>query len=228
MTTLLTVLKSGGRYDAGWVDRLHRGARRSIPGLDRVVCLSDLPIAVPGVELIPLRHDWPAWWAKFEAFRPEVSDDLTILCDLDTVFCGDASAITDEGSAAMEDYFLKGRLSTALMRWRGAAFADLYETFKAEPQRWMMPGSCGAVPNSVHGDQVVVDHLLRRSGRLPDFLQQRHPDLLDFYDPEKTDQGPIIIFIGDSKPDKVPRELQTRWYGGDDGTFAEQASPALA
>ncbi|MFP5076206.1 hypothetical protein ACLE20_02770 [Rhizobium sp. YIM 134829] len=227
MTTLVTVLKSGGRYDARWVDRLQRGARQSIPSLDRVVCLSDLPVVLPGVETIPLRHDWPAWWAKFEAFRPEVGDDLTILCDLDTVFSGDASAIAEDGSAAMEDYFLKGRLSTALMRWHSADYADLYETFEAEPERWMKPGSCGAVPNSVHGDQVVVDHLLRRSGRLPAFLQQRHPGLLDFYDREKTDQGPIIIFIGDSKPDKAPASLQTLWYGPNDGARESHGSPAL-
>lgn len=213
MVTLTTVLKSGGRYDATWVERLNAGARRSIPGLDRVVCLTDLTFQAGGVEVVPLRHGWPAWWSKFEAFRPDLADDLTILCDLDTVFTGDAGALVDDSMAAMEDYFLKGRLSTALMRWRQNELGHLYDTFKAEPERWMQPGSCGKVPNSVHGDQVVVDHLLRRDGRMPDFLQIRHPDLLDFYDPAYADQGPIIIFIGDSKPDTASQAVQDAWCG---------------
>lgn len=213
MVTLTTVLKSGGRYDATWVERLNAGARRSISGLDRVVCLTDLDLQVAGVEIVPLRHGWPAWWSKFEAFRADLADDLTILCDLDTVFTGDAGALVDDSTVAMEDYFLKGHLSTAIMRWRGDELDHLYETFKAEPDRWMQPGSCGKVPNSVHGDQVVVDHLLRRDGGMPEFLQKRHPGLLDFYDPVHTEQGPIIIFIGDSKPDTATQAVQDAWRG---------------
>lgn len=211
MVTLTTVLKSGGRYDVTWVERLNAGARRSIPGLDRVVCLTDLDLQVAGVDSVPLRHDWPAWWSKFEAYRTDLADDLTILCDLDTVFTGDAGALVDDSMAAMEDYFLKGRLSTALMRWRGNELDHVYERFKAEPDRWMQPGSCGEVPNSVHGDQVVVDHLLRHGGLMPEFLQTRHPDLLDFYDPLQVEQGPIIIFIGESKPDTAIQAVQDVW-----------------
>ncbi|PYE40652.1 hypothetical protein DFI02_11367 [Rhizobium sp. PP-F2F-G20b] len=213
MVTLTTVLKSGGRYDASWVERLNGGARRSIPGLDRVVCLSDIDLDVAGVDVVPLLHGWPAWWSKFEAFRTDLADDLTILCDLDTVFTGDAGALINDSTAAMEDYFLKGRLSTALMRWQGREFDHLYETFKGEPERWMQPGSCGTVPNSVHGDQVVVDHLLRRAGRLPAFIQNLHPDLLDFYDPTHANQGPIIVFIGESKPDTAIQAVQDAWHG---------------
>jgi hypothetical protein len=211
MVTLTTILKSGGRYDASWVARLNAGARRSIAGLDRVVCLTDVDLDVEGVEPVALRHGWPTWWSKFEAFRPDLTDDLTILCDLDTVFTGNADALADGGTAAMEDYFLKGRLSTALMRWHGRDLEDLYETFAAQPERWMASGSCGKVPNSVHGDQVVVDHLLRRDGRVPDFLQDRHPGLLDFYDAAYEKQGPIIIFIGDSKPDTAAQPVRDAW-----------------
>jgi len=90
MTTLITVLKGGGRYDATWVARLAGGIRRHAPAFDRILCLTDLPVAVPGVETIPLRHAWPAWWAKMEAFRPGLSTGPTLLCDLDTVLTGPA------------------------------------------------------------------------------------------------------------------------------------------
>lgn len=78
----------------------------------------------------------------------------------------------------------------------------------------MTPGSCGPVPNAVHGDQVVIDHLLSRDGLRPDFLQRRYPNLLDFYDPRRADHGPVVIFIGDAKPDTAAGPVQAAWTGG--------------
>ncbi|MCJ2071266.1 hypothetical protein MKK75_21140 [Methylobacterium sp. J-030] len=213
MATLITVLKDGGRYDATWVARLAAGIRRHAPAFDRILCLTDMPVAVEGVETVPLRHSWPAWWAKMEAFRPGLCAGPTLLCDLDTVLTGPADALAEPGFAAMEDYFHAGRLSSALLRWSGDALADLYTTFAADPERWMMPGACGPVPNAVHGDQVVIDHLLRRSGRSPAFLQRIHPGLLDFYDPRRAEHGPVVIFIGASKPDTATGPVLAAWTG---------------
>ncbi|MGX9978714.1 hypothetical protein [Methylobacterium fujisawaense] len=211
MTTLITVLKGGGRYDATWVARLAGGIRRHAPAFERIVCLTDLPVAVAGVETIPLRHAWSAWWAKMEAFRPGLSTGPTLLCDLDTVLTGPADALAEPGLAAMEDFFHAGRLSSALLRWSGDELASLYTTFAADPDRWMSPGSCGPVPNAVHGDQVVIDHLLRRSGRQPDFIQRLYPGLLDFYDPRRDSHGPVVIFIGAAKPDTATGAVHAAW-----------------
>ena len=211
MPTLVTVLRSGGRYDAAWVERLARGVRRHAPAFDRIACLTDRPLAVPGVDRIPLRHDWPAWWAKMEAFRPGLGEGTILLCDLDTVFAGPADTLAEPGLAAMEDYFHKGRLSSALLRWEGDDLAFLYETFAADPAHWMAAGACGPVPNAVHGDQVVIDHLLRGRGLRPSFLQHRHPDLLDFYTPSATVCGPVVIFIGESKPDTATGPARAAW-----------------
>ena len=217
MATLATVLRSGGRYDGTWVERLAAGARRHAPAFTRIVCLTDLTLALPGVETVPLRHDWPAWWAKFEAFRPGLlagtSLDTMVLCDLDTVFAGDAAALAEPGLAAMEDYFHRGRVSSALVRWSGDELAFAYEAFSADPARWMAPGSCGPVPNAVHGDQVVLDHLLRQAGLAPAFLQETHPGLLDFYDPSHARHGPVVVFIGDAKPDRACATVQALWRG---------------
>lgn len=211
MATLLTVLKHGGRYDAVWVARLAAGARRFAPAFDRIVCLTDRAIVCPGVEIVPLRHDWPGWWSKMEAFRPGLATDTTVLCDLDTVFAGEASALAEPGFATMEDYFHKGRVSTAFVRWHADGLAFLYERFAADPERWMAPGSCGPVPNAVHGDQVVVDRFLRDAERKPHFLQALHPGLLDFYDPPKTAYGPLIVFIGAAKPDTATGPAHALW-----------------
>lgn len=215
MATFATVLRSGGRYDGAWIERLAAGVRRHAPAFTRIVCLTDLDIAVPGVEVESLRHDWPAWWAKFEAFRPGLFTGTTVLCDLDTVFAGDASALATPGLAAIEDYFHRGRVSSALVRWSDDALAFAYEAFAAEPTRWMAPGSCGPVPNAVHGDQVVLDHLLRRADLAPAFLQEVHPGLLDFYDPANVRHGPVVVFIGDAKPDRACAAMQALWRGQD-------------
>lgn len=213
MATLLTVLKGGGRYTPLWVEYLKNGAMRHAAGFETIVCLTDLDFQIDGVETIPLKHDWPIWWSKFEAFRSDIGSGVKVLCDLDTVFAANASALIANDMAAMEDYFLKGRLSTALMRWKDDELSFLYDTFRADPHHWMQEGSCGPVPNSVHGDQVVVDHLLRRDGKLPPFFQQRHSDLLDFYDEEHTEFGPVLIFIGKSKPDTANAMVRALWQG---------------
>ncbi len=146
MATLITVLKGGGRYDATWVARLAAGVRRHAPAFRRILCLTDLPLDLDGVERVALRHDWPAWWAKMEAFRPGLVEGTALLCDLDTVLTGPADALAEPGPAAMEDYFHKGRVSSALLRWHGDELSPLYAAFAAEPGRWMKPGSCGPVP----------------------------------------------------------------------------------
>lgn len=213
MSTLITVLKGGGRYDARWVERLARGVRCHAPAFTRILCLTDGPLAVDGVARVPLRHDWPGWWAKMEAFRPGLSEGTTLLCDLDTVFTGPADALARPGLAAMEDYFHEGRLSSALLRWDGDELAGLYARFAAEPERWMTAGSCGPVPNAVHGDQVVIDHLLRREGVRPRFFQEIAPGLLDFYDPRRDAHGPVVIFIGEAKPDTARGSVHAAWAG---------------
>lgn len=213
MATLVCVLRSGGRYTPDWVARLSAGVVRLAPGITRFVCLSDLDLRVRGIETVPLVCGWPGWWSKMEAFRPDLSDGTTVFCDLDTVFAGPAPELAEPGAMAMEDYFLSGRLSSALMRWEGNEFAFLFEEFSRDPERWMRPGSCGTVPNSVHGDRVVIDHLLRRRGRLPPFVQHRYPGLLEFYDPAKAVRGSLVIFIGDSKPDRARQDIQAMWRG---------------
>ncbi|KQT43157.1 hypothetical protein ASG43_16780 [Aureimonas sp. Leaf454] len=211
--TLVTVLKGGGRYDGAWVERLAAGARAFAPAFTRVLCLTDRELAIDGVDTVPLRHGWPGWWSKMEAFRPGLVQGTAVLLDLDTVFAGDASALATPGLAAMEDHFHTGRLSSAILRWEGDELGFLYETFAADPGRYMQAGSCGTVPNAVHGDQVVIDHLMRARGIAPAFVQAVHPGLLDFYDPASRAFGPIVIFIGDAKPDGASEPIRSLWRG---------------
>lgn len=73
--TPVCVLRSGGDFLPVHVQML---ARR-VPGL---VCLTDM--AVPGVACRPLRHAWPGWWSKMEAYGEGIVGDVWLM-DLDTL-----------------------------------------------------------------------------------------------------------------------------------------------
>lgn len=81
---VVTVLRSGGDFQPRHVQALQRQLAKYAPAA-RLVCLSD--VDVPGVECIPLKYDWPGWWAKLELFRPDIVGDF-LTTDLDNVFLG--------------------------------------------------------------------------------------------------------------------------------------------
>jgi hypothetical protein len=87
MATVLTVLRSGGEFNATHVQAMQRQVERWAPAGTRFVCISDAPI--DGVECYALQHDWPGWWCKLEMFRPDVlpGEDF-LFTDLDNVIVG--------------------------------------------------------------------------------------------------------------------------------------------
>lgn len=82
--TILTVMRTGGRYHAAHVHWLRDQCQRMAQRPFRFVCLSDDP-AVPG--FTRLRDKRSGWWAKLEAFRPDIAaqDARVLYLDLDTV-----------------------------------------------------------------------------------------------------------------------------------------------
>ena len=64
--------------------------------------LSDVP--VDGVETIPLQHDWPGWFAKFELFRPDIEGDL-LYFDIDTVITGDLKQLEVGQTTMLSDFY---------------------------------------------------------------------------------------------------------------------------
>lgn len=84
----------GRRYGPEWVYRLREMVFQWGLRSDRFVCLSNVDI--PGVEVIPLKTDWPGWWAKVELFDPR--NDLgkrVLYLDLDVFITGDMRPIEE-------------------------------------------------------------------------------------------------------------------------------------
>lgn len=125
---VLTVLRSGGEYGPEHVQAIQRQLAKWAPSAV-LTCLSDVDI--PGVERIPLKHDWPGWWAKLELFGWDMPDDF-LYTDLDNVIFGpiDELLATEQFTADIGFSFF--RMTSDVVFREGA-----YETFRANPAEHM-------------------------------------------------------------------------------------------
>lgn len=125
---VLTVLRSGGDFTPLHVQAMQRQVRRWAPPGTQFVCLSD--VEVPGVECIPLKHDWPRWWAKMEMFRPDIPGDF-LYTDLDNVLLG-----------PIDNFFpgkftVNGEFGSGLMYVPDDVRSIAWDAFTADPQRYI-------------------------------------------------------------------------------------------
>jgi hypothetical protein len=146
MITVACVLKSGGDYDAEYVERLKAGVDRHLSG-HRFVCLSDMEVPC---ERIPLRHDLPGWWAKLELFY---LPGPVLFFDLDTVIAGDLHEIAHYPHVftAVDDFYRPRSLQSCVMAWSDAApWRHIIDAYLADPasagrshqryiERWIKP-----------------------------------------------------------------------------------------
>lgn len=123
---VLTVLRSGGEYQPQHVQAMQRQIAQWAPDA-KFQCLSDTD--VPGVETIPLVHNWPGWWAKLELFRLLGGYLYT---DLDNVILGPL------------DEFFVGKYTTQRRGWNALMYVPenfhaglaAYRDFAEDPDRW--------------------------------------------------------------------------------------------
>ena len=136
MLTILCVLKSGGRYDAGWVRRLRQGVEQNIAVDHRFVCMSDMDVPC---ERIALEHDWPGWWSKLEVFRPHAIVPPCLYLDLDTAVVGPIGELAglDCDFAMLRDFNHPGARGSGVMFFGKAPPLTVYTKFKANPATWM-------------------------------------------------------------------------------------------
>lgn len=121
---IFSVLRSGGDFAVKHVQAMHRQLGKWAPGTP-FVCLSD--VEVPGVPCIPLKYDWPGWWAKMALFDPEIKGD--ILCtDLDNVILGPLDDIL-----SVTEYTTQRGQSNALAYYPEAVRAAIWAEWIKDP-----------------------------------------------------------------------------------------------
>lgn len=157
ISTVACVLRSGGSFGPGYVERLAAGVRRHAPPGTRFLALTDVDVA--GVECVPLHHDWPGWWAKMEAYGRLRE---AMLLDLDSVIVGDLSDLLafDGPCAILRDHNLvehrevPGRtaIGSAVVIWRDFGMRGVFDAFASDPAaaigRW-----------TKRSDHFIVQHL---------------------------------------------------------------------
>lgn len=130
--TVACVWKTGGVYDRyDYVGRMARAVARNLTRPYRFVCLTDAAEVPPGVERIPLLHNWPGFWSKVELHRPGLFTGPVIFFDLDTVICGSldpiADAIDDAKPLCAWD-MQHGWINSSFLAWNqdlSAVYADM-------------------------------------------------------------------------------------------------------
>jgi len=159
---VICVLRSGGEYRPEHVIRLRD---QVAVWLDApFACLSDLRFAASRVEVLPLRHGWPGWWAKMELFRPDIAGDL-LYFDLDMSIVGDLTEMAQIGRLAiMRDVYRPTGLQSSVMYLPEAARAPVWDDWIRQPAGWMQR-------HRRIGDQGFLErHWLQSAARWQDAL----------------------------------------------------------
>lgn len=173
MTTFFCVLKSGGwkaskmvgEYTTKQVLWLKKQVKQHYRGDFRFVCLSDMP--VHGVEVVPLKHNWPGWWSKIELFRPDLDYECAFYLDLDTVIVRDIGQIVDypHEFSVLKNLSMAAKnpetskIGSGVMAWRKGIGTSIYKQFLADPDGYMRRYTT----SEKWGDQgFIEDHILVR------------------------------------------------------------------
>lgn len=154
----------GRSYNWTWVDYLYRAVQKHLTIPHRFICLSNCPGLPknPNIEIISLKHNWPAWWSKIECFRPDIPGDRFLYIDLDNIPIAslddlvtmDSPFIGINPNIADDNQWNKpGRINgiaSGVMVWDKDYF-PIYSFFTEQHM------------NIYHGDQDCISHALEGS-----------------------------------------------------------------
>ena len=140
MLNIYCVLKTGGVYDVSYVIRLKEALNQHMPCAFTFTCLTDDPIVSKVCRVIPLKHNWPKWWAKIELFRPDLLDVISIYFDLDTVIVKDLDKLVELTQYPPGFFMLRGfnpaiknNPASGIMLGNFRKYKVVYERFKQAP-----------------------------------------------------------------------------------------------
>lgn len=200
MATLITVLRSGGEYKVEHVAKLKAQAEHFGFG-GEFICLSDCHSA-PGYR--ELKHGWPGWWSKMEAFKIH---GPAVYVDLDTWFTGSLGPLFEAAQSypfiALRDFNPKQRLlGTGLMAWCGN-LSEIYHHFRQYPRfhmeqnrnpRWW-------------GDQGFMERYITKTSSPIAFWQEVLPGAVVSFKKHCQNGVPedarVVCFHGKPKPWEV-------------------------
>lgn len=211
MLQVICVLRSGGVYTPEWVRKLRDGVARNINRPHVFNCLSDVPV---DCNRIPLKHDWPSWWAKIELFKQGVIDGPTLYLDLDTVITGPVNILPSSPDFAMlQSFWVPDMVGSGVMWFSGENVPHkVYEKFAKQPKAYIKHHERNA--NGVYvGDQAFISDCLGEENipRINDYLPG-----IKSYKMHCTRRLPadasIVCFHGRPRPTEVDHDwMKQHW-----------------
>lgn len=157
MSTVVTVLRSGGDFEPYHVQALQEQVYRWSPPGTQFKCLSD--VFVSGVECIPLKYYWPGWWAKMELFRPDLLGDC-FFTDLDNVIVGPLDDILNTHGILLNSG-VNGSMWTSFMRLPATERHHVWDLFIQDPLT-LMQFYDSPMKRPPFGDAAIVSMCLRK------------------------------------------------------------------
>lgn len=200
---IVACVRTGTKYPVEYVYKLRDMVARHLKEQYTFICLTDNPLALPGIDCLHVVENLPGWWAKMKLFSTQWRQgEKVIYFDLDMVICGDIAPL-----AALEvDFAICGSFTRAAgnKNWPciygsccmvlGANLGVyIWEIFCRNRAALM-----AAAGN--YGDQMALQHIYPDATILQDilplgfFLGYRN---LTHY---KPDECSVVVFAGANKP----------------------------
>ena len=198
---------SAGVYDESYVDALRRGLARHWPQAELEV-LRDEDFA---------ERNWPGWWRRFEAFRPEFwpeGSERLVLLDLDQILVGDCSWLGEWSEAPVglprDPFFPDLACSTIISVDREGAELLWKAATTVKPTAYQYMGA--------PSEMALLRTLAKRHGWAP--LEPEPKKLLSYKVHVLRERMPwedasIVYFHGKPKPAdlKADDPLRLAWQG---------------
>ena len=204
MLTVICVLKSGGAYNPEWVRKLRDGVRRNLTVPYMFKCISD--VDVPCFR-VPLKADWPAWWAKLYLFKQGVLTGPTLYLDLDTVIVGNIDSLSDlRPDFAMLHNFHDANVPASGVMWFRRVPTEVYKKFMQKPWQYIEYYNRFRTGNHIGDQAFIYDTLYKDIG----FIE--NPGIKSYKKHCKDGlpkDASVVCFHGLPRPDHVKDE----WMG---------------
>lgn len=172
-----TDFRTGGSYDASWIQKLQRAVSRNLTVPHRFVCLSNS--FVPEVDVIPLQNDWTGWWSKIEMFRPGLFNGPVLSLDLDVTFTSNIDFMAGPFPNMMMLKDIVPTIKNSTCMWWDATdprYGEIYERFRRDPKGLMEFHHLFNMQSM--GDQGFITDTVTEMGIEIDLWQEKFdPDL---------------------------------------------------
>lgn len=226
-------VRMGTAYSVEYVERLRNMITKHVPRYafndvsatgrrPNIICLTDQPEDVEGVQMIRLTPDKlnEGWWAKMLLFNPQLRGDYsrpTIYFDLDTVIVDDLTALVDYAIASTEfaicANFTKraGNLNypcnygSCVMIFPAGFGAEVYHSYLGY---WQHAQEIAGA----YGDQFIIEKMLPSARLLQDVMPSGYFVGRRQFDVVRPKDVRLLIFAGKVKPHNTTIEwIKEQW-----------------